>query len=115
MGASTIGIGIPAQGCPNPFLGIETSRSLSPGILDIIGNSVYLLHANLYHHTKQTSRVPRCDWTDARRVCASAPGVCARLCGAVSVGSDLGGQAAPTSSRWWGHRSLATDGRQTAF
>src|SRR4029434_8126831 len=28
---------------------------------------------------------------------------------------DLGRQAAPASCRWWGHRDLATDGRQTAF
>ena len=60
-------------------------------------------------------RVSRCDRTDARRICASARGVCDRLCGAVSVRPDLGGHAAPTSCRWWGHRNLATDGRQTAF
>src|SRR5262249_16728719 len=90
-------------------------RDTEAQIIDIIGNNVYLRHANLYRLTKQTPRVPRGDRPDSRRVCASAPSVCDRLCGAASVGQDLGGQAAPTARRWWGHRGRAPDGRQIAF
>jgi hypothetical protein len=82
--------------------------------LDIIGNSVQSLHANLHHLTRQTARVSCRDRADACRVCTSAPSICYGLCGAVSAGQDLGGQAAPTSSRWRGHWRLATDRRPTA-
>src|SRR5262245_57481889 len=82
--------------------------------IDIIGNSVQSLHANLHHLTRQTARVSCRDRTDACRVCASAASLCYCLCGAVSTGQDLGGQAAPTSSRGRGHWRFATDGRQTA-
>ena len=65
--------------------------------------------------TRQTARVPGCDRTDARRVCASAPGLCCGLCCAVSARQDLGRQGAPTPERRRRQRRLATDGRQTAL
>src|SRR5215510_241484 len=48
--------------------------------LDIIGGSVYWLYAHLCDLTRQTARVPGCDRTDARRVCAGAAGLCCGLC-----------------------------------
>jgi hypothetical protein len=37
-------------------------------LLDIIGDSVYLLYANLYDLTRQTARVPRRDRVRDHRV-----------------------------------------------
>src|SRR5262249_23713001 len=83
--------------------------------LDIIGDSVYWLYANLFHLTRQTARDPGCDRTDARRVCACAAGLCCGLCRTLSARQDLGRQGAPTPGRWRRQRRLVADGRQAAL
>jgi Helix-turn-helix of DDE superfamily endonuclease/DDE superfamily endonuclease len=45
-------------------------------VVDIIGDSVYLLYANLCNPPRQTARVSGRDRTDAQRVCACAAGLC---------------------------------------
>src|SRR5215813_5336504 len=84
-------------------------------ILDIIGGSVYWLYANLCDLTRQTARVPGCDRTDARRVCAGAAGLCCGLCRTLSARPDLGRQGAPTPGRRRRPRRLVADGRQAAL
>src|ERR1700674_2415776 len=84
-------------------------------ILDIIGDSVYLLYANLFDLTRQTARVPGRDRTDARRICTCATGLCCGLCQTLYARQDLGRQGAPTSARRRRERRLATDGRQAAL
>src|SRR5712692_7513630 len=59
-------------------------------IIDIIGDSVYLLYANLFDLTRQTARVPGRDRTDARRICTCAAGLCCGLCRTLSARQDLG-------------------------
>src|SRR3989475_12520679 len=83
--------------------------------IDIIGDSVYLLYANLSDLTRQTTRGPGRDRTDARRVCACAAGLCCGLCRPLSTRQDLGRQGAPTPERRRRQRRLITDGRQTAL
>jgi len=73
-----------------------TSVVLCHGLIDIIGDSVYLLYANLCDLTRQTARVPGCDRADARRVCACAAGLCYGLCCTLSARPDLGRPGAPT-------------------
>src|SRR6266446_6922614 len=82
---------------------------------DIIGDSVYLLYANLSDLTRQTTRVPGRDRTDARRVCACAAGLCCGLCPPLSARQDLGRQGAPTPGRRRRQRRLAADGRQAVL
>src|SRR5215467_4906490 len=53
--------------------------------LDIIGDRVYLLYANLCDLTRQTARVSSSDRTNTRRVCACAAGLCCGLCCTLSV------------------------------
>src|SRR6266568_3615325 len=84
-------------------------------IIDIIGDSVYLLYANLSDLTRQTTRVPGRDRTDARRVCACAAGLCCGLCPPLSARQDLGRQGAPTPGRRRRQRRLAADGRQAVL
>src|SRR5258706_9866072 len=81
---------------------------------DIIGDSVYLLYANLFDLTRQTARVPRRDRTDARRVCACATSLCCGLCPPLSARQDLGRQGAPPPERRRRQRRLAAHGRQAA-
>src|SRR5216683_8418736 len=83
--------------------------------LDIIGDSVYLLYANLCDLTRQAARVPGRDRTDARRVCTCAAGLCGGLCRTLSARQDLGRQGAPTPERRRRQRRLAADGRQAAL
>src|SRR4029453_17832536 len=83
--------------------------------LDIIGDSVYWLYANLCNPTSQIARVSGRDRTDARRVCACAAGLCCGLCRPLSTRQDLGRQGAPTPERRRRQRRLSTDGRQTAL
>src|SRR2546428_14077497 len=89
-------------------------RMSLPKTIDIIGDSVYLLYANLFDLTRQTARVPGCDRTDARRVCACAAGLCCGLCRTLSARQDLGRQGAPTPGRRRRPRRLVADGRQAA-
>src|SRR5262245_26574373 len=93
--------------------GILTHRGLD--IIDIIGDSVYLLYANLCNPSRQTARVSGRDRPDARRVCACAAGLCCGLCRPLSPRQDLGRQGAPTPARRRRQRRLITDGRQTAL
>src|SRR6266536_2359767 len=83
--------------------------------LDIIGDSVYLFHANLFDLTRQTARVLGCDQPDARRVRPCAASLCCGLCCPLSARQDLGRQGAPTPERRWRQRRLAADGRQTVL
>src|SRR2546423_15596056 len=83
--------------------------------LDIIGDSVYLLYANLYDLTRQTARVPGRDRPDARRVCASPAGLCCGLCRTLSVRPDLARQGAPPPERWRRPRRVAAQGRQAVL
>src|SRR5712691_7583982 len=83
--------------------------------IDIIGDSVYLLYANLFDLTRQTARGPGRDRIDARRVCACAAGLCCGLCRTLSARQDLGRQGAPTPERRRRQRRLAADGRQAAL
>src|SRR5712691_8173391 len=91
-------------------------RALFSGhTIDIIGDRVYLLYADLCDLTRQTARVSGRDRTDARRVCACAAGICRGLCRPLSDRQDLGRQGAPTAGRRRRARWLAADGRQTAL
>src|SRR2546427_12476911 len=83
--------------------------------IDIIGDSVYLLYANLFDLTRPTARGPGRDRTDARRVCACAAGLCCGLCRTLSARQDPGRQGAPTPERRRHHRRLAADGRHAAL
>src|SRR6266436_1345231 len=83
--------------------------------LDIIGDSVYLFHANLFDLTRQTARVLGCDQPDARRVRPCAASLCCGLCCPLSARQDLGRQGTPTPERRWRQRRLAADGRQTVL
>src|SRR4029450_8813409 len=83
--------------------------------VDIIGDSVYWLYANLCNPTSQIARVSGRDRTDARRVCMCADGLCCCLCRPLSTRQDLGRQGAPTPERRRRQRRLITDGRQTAL
>src|SRR5437016_2162815 len=84
-------------------------------ILDIIGDSVYLFHANLFDLTRQTARVLGCDQPDARRVRPCAASLCCGLCCPLSARQDLGRQGTPPPERRWRQRRLAADGRQTVL
>src|ERR1700758_1537921 len=84
-------------------------------VLDIIGDSVYLFHANLFDLTRQTARVLGCDQPDARRVRPCAASLCCGLCCPLSARQDLGRQGTPTPERRWRQRRLAADGRQTVL
>src|SRR5437870_2370497 len=84
-------------------------------ILDIIGDSVYLLYAHLSDLTRQTTRVPGRDRTETRRVCACAAGLCCGLYPPLSARQDLGRQGAPTPGRRRRQRRLAADGRQAVL
>src|SRR5262249_48681651 len=86
-----------------------------PETIDIIGDSVYWLYANLFDLTRQTARDPGCDRTDARRVCACAAGLCCGLCRTLSARQDLGRQGAPTPGRWRRQSRLVAAGRQGAL
>src|SRR5262249_18446217 len=98
-----------AWGTRSPFL------LSSSAILDIIGDSVYLLYANLCDLTRQTARVSGSDRTHARRVCVCAARLCCSLYCTVSARQDLGRQGAPTPERRRRHRHFVTDGRQAAL
>jgi Type II intron maturase len=84
-------------------------------LIDIIGDSVYLFHANLFDLTRQTARVLGCDQPDARRVRPCAASLCCGLCCPLSARQDLGRQGTPTPERRWRQRRLAADGRQTVL
>src|SRR4029434_61255 len=84
-------------------------------ILDIIGDSVYLFHANLFDLTRQTARVLGCDQPDARRGRPCAASLCGGLCCPLSARQDLGRQGTPPPERRWRQRRLAADGRQTVL
>src|SRR5882762_10245970 len=92
-----------------------THEDFSDRLLDIIGDSVYLLYANLYDLTRQTARVRGRDRPDARRVCASPAGFCCGLCRTLSVRQDLARQGAPTPERWRRQRRFAAYGRQAVL
>src|SRR3954447_14388077 len=96
--------------CRGEYYPPKTAR-----IIDIIGESVYWLYANLCNPTSQIARVSGRDRTDARRVCACAAGLCCGLCRPLSTRQDLGRQGAPTPERRRRQRRLITDGRQTAL
>src|SRR5215468_624350 len=75
------------------------SQTTSPGesvlyrlilAIDIIGDSVDLLYANLYNPPRQNARVSGRDRTDAQRVCACAASLCCGLCPPLSSRQDLG-------------------------
>src|SRR5262245_4804971 len=83
--------------------------------LDIIGDSVYLVYANLCDLTRQTARVSGSDRTHARRVCACAAGLCCSLYCTVSARQDLGRHGASTPERRRRQRHFVTDGRQAAL
>jgi hypothetical protein len=99
---------------PGQFREAPTS-SLAGIILDIIGDSVYLLYANLCDLTRQTARVSGSDRTHARRVGACAAGLGCSLYGTVAASQDLGRQGAPTPERRRRPRHVVTDGRQAAL
>ena len=82
--------------CSHPTFHYHSWRT---AVLDIIGDSVYLLCANLFDLTRQTARVPSCDRTHARRVCACAAGFAAAYAVPLSARQDLGRQGAPTPER----------------
>src|SRR5882762_8246071 len=90
-------------------------RHWQSATIDIIGDSVYLLYANLYDLTRQTARVRGRDRPDARRVCASPAGFCCGLCRTLSVRQDLARQGAPTPERWRRQRRFAAYGRQAVL
>src|SRR6266853_622812 len=102
---------------------ISITRSRTPSFhsrirsftIDIIGDSVYLFHANLFDLTRQTARVLGCDQPDARRVRPCAASLCCGLCCPLSARQDLGRQGTPTPERRWRQRRLAADGRQTVL
>src|SRR6266567_8313140 len=83
--------------------------------LDIIGDSVYLFHANLFDLTRQTARVLGCDQPDARRVRPCAASLCCGLCCPLSARQDLGRQGASTPERRRRQRHFVTDARQAAL
>src|SRR6516165_1158128 len=83
--------------------------------IDIIGDRVYLLYANLCDLTRQTARVSSSDRTNTRRVCACAAGLCCGLCCTLSARQDLGRQGAPPPEWWRRQRRFVTDGRQAAL
>src|SRR5262245_13425048 len=87
----------------------------TPRTIDIIGDSVYLLYANLCDLTRQTARVSGSDRTHARRICACAASLCCSLYCTVSARQDLGRQGAPTPERRRRQRHFVTDGRQAAI
>src|SRR5215467_9133651 len=66
------------------------SGNFSDGKIDIIGDSVDLLYANLYNPPRQNARVSGRDRTDAQRVCACAVSLCCGLCRPLSSRQDLG-------------------------
>src|SRR4029453_18013719 len=74
---------------------IEPTFRTTLHVIDIIGDSIYLLCVNLCDLTRQTARVPSCDRTHARRFCACAAGLCCGLCRTLSARQDLGRQGAP--------------------
>src|SRR5437016_4738922 len=84
-------------------------------IIDIIGDSVYLFHANLFDLTRQTARVLGCDQPDARRVRPYAASLCCGLCCPLSARQDLGRQGASTPERRRRQRHFVTDARQAAL
>src|SRR5215468_9423283 len=88
---------------------------LGLSILDIIGDRVYLLYANLCDLTRQTARVSSSDRTHTRRVCACAAGLCCGLCWTLSARQDLGRQGAPPPEWWRRQRRFVTDGRPAAL
>src|SRR5262245_29401136 len=83
--------------------------------LDIIGDSVDLLYANLCHPPRQTARVSGRDRTDTQRVCACAASLCCGLYRPLSSRQDLGREGAPTPERRRRQRRLIPAGRQTAL
>src|SRR4029434_5788664 len=95
---------------PEDFAG-----AISAPVIDIIGDSLYLLCVNLCDLTRQTARVPSCDRTHARRVCACAAGLCCGLCRTLSATQDLGRQGAPPPERRRCQRRFVPDGRQAAL
>src|SRR5438093_3468570 len=86
-----------------------------PSLIDIIGDSVYLFHANLFDLTRQTARVLGCDQPDARRVRPYAASLCCGLCCPLSARQDLGRQGASTPERRRRQRHFVTDARQAAL
>src|SRR6266446_7287481 len=84
-------------------------------ILDIIGDSVYWLYANLCDLTRPTARVPGRDRPDARRVCACTAGLYCRLCRTLSARQDVGRQGTPTPGRRRRQRRFAAQGRQAVL
>src|SRR5262245_25609987 len=83
--------------------------------LDIIGDSVDLLYANLCNPPRQTARVSGRDRTDTQRVCACAASLCCGLYRPLSSRQDLGREGAPTPERRRRQRRLIPAGRQTAL
>src|SRR5437879_13604559 len=83
--------------------------------IDIIGDSVYLFHANLFDLTRRPAIVLGCDQPDARRVRPCAASLCCGLCCPLSARQDLGRQGTPPPERRWRQRRLAADGRQTVL
>src|SRR5436853_5338092 len=104
-----------------PIAAMTTKRSRRPSpttagtSLDIIGDSVYLFHANLFDLTRQTARVLGCDQPDARRVRPYAASLCCGLCCPLSARQDLGRQGASTPERRRRQRHFVTDARQAAL
>src|SRR5438128_3748093 len=94
---------------------ISRVPNMAPFSIDIIGDSVYLFHANLFDLTRQTARVLGCDQPDARRVRPCAASLCCGLCCPLSARQDLGRQGTPPPERRWRQRRLAADGRQTVL
>src|SRR3989475_9973118 len=94
---------------------VLTHISEALALLDIIGDSVYLFHANLFDLTRQTARVLGCDQPDARRVRPCAASLCCGLCCPLSARQDLGRQGTPTPERRWGPKGLGADGRQNVL
>src|SRR5207237_5961734 len=106
----------PAQTPEQAPLERDRERSKPPvaeRTIDIIGDSVYLFHANLFDLTRQTARVLGCDQPDARRVRPYAASLCCGLCCPLSARQDLGRQGASTPERRRRQRHFVTDTRQT--
>lgn len=82
-------------------------------VIDIIGNSVYLVYVDLQQVERQTPRFPGGDRLEAGRVSALSADGPSRLGTPLSRGQALGGQGAPTAGRRRRQRRSADLGGQT--
>src|SRR5262249_10145026 len=84
-------------------------------LIDIIGDSVYFLHANVHYLKRQVTRVSGGDRLDARGVSTGVAGVCCGLYHLLSAGQNLARQSPPAEGGRWCQRPLVPDGRPVAF